>query len=60
MPEQPYEITITAKDVKGDEAVVHAELLTTASSPHEAAREMVDAAIKQRGNSRVHEIDAAR
>ncbi len=60
MAEHFYEIEVKARDASGAESVVHAEYSTQTASPYDAAREMLDHAIKQRGNSRVREIDPAR
>lgn len=60
MTDHVYEITITAKNAQDETSVVHAEYMTATGDPHTAAREMVDSAVKQKGNSRVREIDPSR
>jgi hypothetical protein len=55
-----YEITVIARDARGDEAIAHTEYVTPAATPEDAAGEMLDHAVKQRGNRHVTIIDAGR
>lgn len=58
MSDVHYEVEIRTRDAAGNEATVHAEYRTPAATPHDAAREVADSCIKQKGNSRFREIDA--
>lgn len=54
------EIEVKATNKAGQSETVYAEYLTSAASPHEAAREVVDHCVKRVGNERMREIDVAR
>lgn len=51
------EIEVKATNKAGQSETVHAEYQTSATNPHEAAREVIDHVIKRVGNERMREID---
>lgn len=53
------EIEVRAKNAKGETATVFGEYATKATTPHEAAREILDHSIKAVGNEQMREIDPA-
>jgi hypothetical protein len=58
--DRSFEIEVKARDAAGQESVVHAEYTSKAANPQEAARQLFDAVLAQRGRAQVREIDPSR
>lgn len=58
--DQWYEIDVKATNKSGEVFVAHAEYHTSEATPKGAARDILDMAIKAKGNNKVVEIDPSR
>jgi hypothetical protein len=56
MADHAYEVEVRIKNAANDEAIRHVEVTTVAPTPREAGDELIKAWIREKGVTRIHEV----